>query len=241
MTKTMTRFYTAAASSPVDDGYAVTLDGRTVKTPKRRAPLVVPARPLAEAVAAEWSEQDQTVDPDSMPLTALASTALDLREYRDELVAAIARHGETDPVCYWEPEQHTLRAWQQSSWQPLLDWVALTYDARLNVTSGILPVSQPSDATKALSDAVAARDDFRLAALSSAVSATTSLVIGLALLDRRIDADTAFETAELEATFQIEQWGQDTETKDRRTRIHSDLHAVDRFRRALEGERVTPA
>jgi len=238
MTKTMTRFYTAAESTEVDDGYAVTLDGRTVKTPKRRAPLVVPVAPLAEAVAAEWAAQDETVDPDTMPLTALASTALDLHEHRQDLVAAIARHGETDPVCYWVPEPGTLRERQQTYWQPLLDWVALSYDARLNVTSGILPIDQPSDATKALGDAVAGLDDFRLAALSSAVAATTSLVVGLALLDRRIDADTAFETAELEATFQIEQWGKDAETEDRRTRIHGDLHAVERFRRALSGERI---
>ncbi len=144
-------------------------------------------------------------------------------------------------MCYWVPEQGTLRERQQAYWQPLLDWAALTYDARLNVTSGILPVNQPSDATKALADAVAALDDFRLAALSSAVAATTSLVIGLALLDRRIDAETAFDTAELEATFQIEQWGKDAETEDRRARIHGDLHAVERFRRALEGECVTTA
>ena len=240
-TTTMTRFYTAAASSTVDDGYAVTLDGRTVKTPKRRCPLVVPSAPLAEAIAAEWAAQDTTVDPATMPLTALASTALDLAGHRSDLVSAIARHGETDPVCYWVPEHGTLRQRQQTHWQPLLDWVALTYDARLNVTTGILPVSQPRDATKALADAVDALEDFRLAALSSAVAATTSLVIGLALLDRRIDADTAFDTAELESTFQIEQWGEDAEAADRRARIHTDLHAVERFRDALAGARVTPA
>jgi len=239
MTRTMSRFYRRSEAHAVDDGYAVVLDERTVKTPQSRAPLVVPTRELAEAAAAEWAAQGETVDPSTMPVTAIASTALDLDPHRDDLVTAIARHGETDPVCYWVTEPVRLREWQQAHWQPLLDWLALTHDARLNVTTGLLPIDQPPDATKALTDAVAALDRFTLAALSSAVAATNSLVIGLALIDRRLVADSAFTAAELEATYQIEQWGEDAEVAERRTRVHADLRATEHVRRTLAGESVT--
>lgn len=239
MTRTMNRFYKTAASSEVDDGYAVVLDDRPVKTPKTRKPLVLPTRPLAEASAQEWAAQSETVDPSTMPVTAIASTALDLADHRDDLVTAIARHGETDPVCYWVIEPATLRDWQHTHWQPLLDWLALTYDARLNVTTGLLPIEQPPNATEALTRAVADLDQFHLAALSSAVAATQSLVISLALLDRRLDAESAFEAAELEATFQIQQWGSEAETDERRRRDYADVRAVERVRRALAGEDVT--
>ena len=236
MTRTMNRFYRTTGIRAVDDGYAVVLDDRPVKTPQSRAPLVVPTRELAAEAAAEWDAQGDTVNPATMPVTAIASTALDLDPHRDELVTAIARHGETDPVCYWVTEPARLREWQQAYWQPLLDWLALTYDARLNVTTGLLPISQPPDATKALTDAVADLDTFHLATLSSAVAATTSVVIGLALLDGRFDAESAFNAAELEATYQIEQWGEDDEVAERRTRVHTDLHAAERVRRTLVGE-----
>jgi chaperone required for assembly of F1-ATPase len=235
----MSRFYRTSTAQAVDDGYAVLLDNRPVKTPHSRSPLVVPTRELAEAAAAEWDSQGDTVEPATMPVTAIASTALDLDAQRDELVAAIARHGETDPVCYWVTEPTQLRTWQQTYWQPLLDWLALNYDARLNVTTGLLPISQPPDATKALSDAVAARNRFQLAALSSAVAATSSLVIALALMDRRLNADSAFTAAELEASYQIEQWGEDTESATRRTRTYTDLQAAERVSRALTGEPIT--
>lgn len=238
MTRTMSRFYRTSSVQAADDGYAVVLDGRPVKTPQTRAPLVVPTPQLAEAAAAEWAAQGETVDPASMPVTAITSTALDLDRHRDDLVATIARHAETDPVCYWVTEPTRLREWQQVSWQPLLDWLALSYDARLNVTTGLLPISQPPDATKALGDAVGAMDRFHLAALSAAVAATTSLVIGLALLDRRLDAESAFTAAELEATYQIEQWGADSEVTDRRARVYADLRAAERVRRGLAGESV---
>ena len=47
----MKRFYKQAGTVPAAGGYAVTLDGRLVKTPGKRD-LVVPSAALAAAVAA---------------------------------------------------------------------------------------------------------------------------------------------------------------------------------------------
>jgi len=61
--------------------YGVTLDGRTVRTPRSRLPLAVPSEALAYAVAEEWNAQSSRsrgINPTQMPLTALACTAFDL-------------------------------------------------------------------------------------------------------------------------------------------------------------------
>lgn len=232
--KTIQRFYQTAATRAADDGIAVVLDGRPVKTPQTRVDLVVPTRALAEAIADEWSGQRETVDPRDMPLIALACTALDtVRTRRNDLVASIARYAETDLLCYRVPAPQTLADRQQTLWQPLLDWAALTYDARLNVTTGILPVEQPADAVQALAAATARLDDMRLAALSAAVDAAGSLILGLALVERRITAMTAFDAAEVEASFQIEEWGADAEAMRRRETLQAELEAVERFIRLL--------
>ena len=63
----MKRFYDRAEFEAVDDGVAVTLDGKIVKTPARR-PLVLPNDLIAGAIAREWSAQGETIEPDSMPL-----------------------------------------------------------------------------------------------------------------------------------------------------------------------------
>ena len=47
----MKRFYETADATRSSDGWTVALDGRTVKTPARK-PLAVPARKLADAIAA---------------------------------------------------------------------------------------------------------------------------------------------------------------------------------------------
>lgn len=228
--KTFKRFYNSATVAPGDEGYAVVLDGRAVKTPGSRAELIVPCEPLAAALAEEWDRQGEQVRPETMPLTALACTALDVARPRHaELVEGIARYAETDVVCYRVEEPRVLAQRQQDRWQPLLDWLALRYDSRLNVTTGILPVRQPDEALNALRSGVAQFDEMRLAALSASVKASGSLVIGLAVLAGELDAEGAFDAAELESTFQIEHWGEDAEALRRRAALREELRAAHRF------------
>ena len=71
-----------------------------MRTPAK-ARLAVPSRALADAIAGEWEAQGEQIDPAIMPLTRLASIAIDLvAPRRDEVVAAIAKYAETDLVCY---------------------------------------------------------------------------------------------------------------------------------------------
>jgi chaperone required for assembly of F1-ATPase len=230
------RFYTDAAASTRDDGYAVTLDGRPVKTPGARVDLTLPTEPLARAVAQEWADQGEQVEPRTMPLTALACTAHDVAvPRREDLVTGIARYAETDLVCYRAPQPKALAEREQAAWQPLLDWLALSYDARLNTTTGILPVEQPEEAKQALHTAVERFDAMHLAALSSATHAAGSLVVGLALVEGRLTAAQAFEAAEVERTYQIEQWGEDREAAEERETIKRDLDSAERFVGLLAG------
>ena len=72
----MKRFYKSAEARAVEGGYEVSLDGRPVRTPGRQK-LTFPSAKLAEASAAEWSAQGETLDMAAMPLTALSYAALD--------------------------------------------------------------------------------------------------------------------------------------------------------------------
>ena len=60
------RFYTDVTVEGEGDGFAVKLDGRSVKTPGKKL-LALPTRAAAELVAEEWRAQGETIDPGSMP------------------------------------------------------------------------------------------------------------------------------------------------------------------------------
>lgn len=225
----MKRFYKQAAAAAQDEVFSIMLDGRPVRTPGKGL-LHLPTQGLADAIAAEWSAQAETIEPASMPLTQLASTAIDRVASQKQAVAAeIARYAETDLVCYRAEGPETLVQRQRDTWTPLLDWLAAEYSARLKVTAGIQPVQQPADAIAAVREAVASSGHFRLAGLSSATSSMGSVVIGLALTDGRISAQEAADAAFIDEIYQMEQWGNDPEEEARLARLRSDLQAVERF------------
>jgi chaperone required for assembly of F1-ATPase len=207
----MKRFYKDVAATPVDGGWQITLDGRTVKTPAR-ANLIVPTEALGEAIAQEWRLQGDEIDPRSMPLTGLANAAIDrVAPDPPAFAQGLARYSESDLLCYRAEGPRALVARQSETWDPLLAWARHRYDIDFEVAAGIMHRPQPAKTLERLARAVAARDAFQLAALSPLVTVSGSLVIALALAEIAIDVETGWAAATLDEQWQIEQWGEDAE------------------------------
>ncbi|MBM3585504.1 MAG: ATPase [Alphaproteobacteria bacterium] len=229
----MKRVYKDVGVAPVDGGVAVCLDGRSVRTPKRHE-LVVPTMALAEAIAEELRGQGVKVDPHTMPLMRLAATAIDIGgPERAAVVAQVAGYAATDLVCYRTEHPPELVERQAAAWQPLVDWAITALDARLVVTRGVVPVAQPEAAIGALGRAVEACEDWRLVALGSATKASGSLVIALALMAGRLDAEAAWVASQIDETFEIERWGEDAEAMQRRAALKATIAQAQRFRDML--------
>ena len=230
----MKRFYKAAEAASEEEGYTVRLDGRPIRTPAK-AVLRLPGAGLAEAVAAEWAAQGERIEPASMPLMSLSCTAIDqVAPNRAAVVGELLDYAGSDLLCYRAEHPEALVARQAAVWQPLLDWAAQDLDAPLRVTRGIRHEPQPEDALAALGRAVEALDDWSLTALDSATRTAGSLIVALALQRGRIDPEAAFEAAELDASFQIELWGEDPEATRRRAAVRADLEAARRLFELME-------
>lgn len=222
----MKRFY-REASVGADNG--VLLDGRPVRTPGR-APLAPPSADLAEAIADEWNEQGETIDPRSMPLTGLANAAIDrIAPAMDSFAHGLAIYGESDLLCYRASGPAPLVARQAELWDPILGWARDRYDIAFEVTSGITHKPQPLETLQRLAAAVAARNPFELAGLSPLVTVSGSLVIGLALAEGAISLDTAWAAAALDEQWQLDQWGADEEAVKALAGRHADFAAASRF------------
>jgi chaperone required for assembly of F1-ATPase len=227
------RVYNKVEGRSAEGGYGIALDGRPMRTPAKRD-LIVPSTAIAAAIAAEWDAQQDEIRPATMPLTRLAATAIDRTAFqRNQVVAETANFAGTDLVCYRAEHQPALAARQQALWQPLIDWATLRFDAPLSVTAGVIPTQQNPASLKAFATAVAAHDDFRLTALHTLTAACGSLVIALALVEGRLDADGAFAASQLDESFQIEAWGEDAEAAARREALAADIAAAARFLQLL--------
>lgn len=225
------KFYKTVSVGEDAGAFVVRLDERPVKTPAR-ALLALPAKKLAEAIAEEWRAQEEMLDPAAMPLTRLAYAAIDTApQHRARIAEEILGYGGSDLLCYRAEGPQALVARQVEAWNPLLDWAAERFGARLAVGAGIAFVEQSKESREAFAAAVTGRDDFTLVALHGAASLTGSLVLGLALVEKRLSAEQAFALSRLDEIFQSEAWGLDAEAEARAARLGRELAAMDRFLR----------
>lgn len=226
----MKRIYKTVAVAPADGGgFAVLLDGQPLHSPGQR-PMTLPSRAAAEAVAAEWDAQADSIDARTMPMTGFAATVVDrVTPQRGFVIDEIAAYGGSDLLCYLADEPADLTARQEASWQPLRAWAELRFGCRLVPTAGVMPVVQPPEALAALRCAVDAVDDWELAALHTLTTVTGSLVLGLAVLHGRLDAEAAYAASEVDEAWQTELWGLDREAELRRRGRRQDVAEAAKF------------
>ena len=205
------RFWTEASVSETEEGYAVLLDGRGVKTPAKTS-LVVPTVELARAIAEEWGAQEGTIDPTTMPFTRSANAAIDKVIHQfDEVVNLLAEYGETDLLCYRADAPIELTQRQAEAWDPLLGWSKDTFGADLSPATGVMFVEQPAQSLHHLKTSLLDQNAFQLTATYDLISISGSLILGLAVCKGKISAQEAWDLSRIDELWQIEQWGEDEE------------------------------
>jgi chaperone required for assembly of F1-ATPase len=223
------RFYTTVYVGETDEGYAVRLDGKPIKTPGGNE-FSVPTLELGEAIADEWRGQGAEIDPDTMPLTRYANTVIDRVSARHAAIAAdLAKFAAHDLLCYREDVTTELMQRQAAAWDPWIAWVADRHGVELEVARGLTPIEQPAETLERIAAAIAAYDAHRLAVLHTAITITGSAVLGLAFVARALDAAQAFAAARVDEAYQAERWGRDEEAEARDARRLADLKAAERY------------
>lgn len=221
------------STEPSSDGFAVHRDGMLLKTPAGNS-FALPTKTLAEHVADEWRGQGDKIKPETMPLTQLAATAIDIVSKKgDEIVTSVSNYAGSDLLCHRAEEPPELASQQAAMWQRWLDWAGQRYGAPLNVGQGVMPVAQPAASLAALRDVVAGYDHYHLAGLQQIVGITGSLILGLALEQQIATVDEIFESAELDALFQMKKWGEDPVTIERHKGLRKDIEDCSKWFRLL--------
>lgn len=208
------RFWKSAAVQETRNGWEIALDGRALRTPGKLA-LALPSAALAAEIAAEWDAQAEIIDPNTMPLTRAANSAIERVTPQFEAVALmLAEYGGTDLLSYRADAPEELVRRQAQGWDPLIDWAAVELHAPLRITHGVLPVPQDESALLKLRAEVMALDVFGLTALHDLVTLPGSLVLGLAVIKGRLDADTSHALSRIDEEYQSESWGRDEEADE---------------------------
>ncbi len=203
------RFWTETTAVERDGQFAVLLDSRPVKTPAK-ASLSVPTERLAKAIAAEWDAQESAVNPNTMPFTRMANSAIDkVSLQHGEVAQMLADYGDADLLCYRAERPESLVNRQSAEWDPPLEWARSALGACLHARAGVMHVPQDPHALTVLAERVRQLDNFRLAAFHDLVTLSGSLILGFAAAEGWKDADAIWDISMLDTLWQEAQWGRD--------------------------------
>lgn len=223
------RFYEKVSLKPVDDGWCILLDGRELKTPVKSR-LVIASIKLAEAIMAEWNGQGDEIDPDSMPLTKYANTAVDrVAPRRVAIIDEIVAFAASDLVCYRAVSPQALVDLQALFWDPVLDWARVTHDLRFVCVAGVVYASQPHTTLAKLSKILEQETDAALNAIFNLTTLTGSALVALALARKALDADAAWQAVHVDEDWNIRHWGSDEDADKRRTFRRAEFDGILRY------------
>lgn len=229
------RFYKKAEAAPTETEFAVLLDGRPVLTPAK-ARLALPTIAAAEAVAAEWEAQGDTIDPTTLPLTRILNSALDgVAKSMDAVATEIVNYAGSDLLCYRAEGPASLVRAQAEAWDPILTFVETEIGARFLCAEGVMHVAQPEASLKAVRREVdhligtGAGAPIALACLNVMTTLTGSALIALARGSDAISLEAAWSAAHVDEDFQMRLWGVDAEAMARRARRFDEMAAADKL------------
>jgi chaperone required for assembly of F1-ATPase len=200
----MKRFYKLVSTQETNNGYLIMLDGRAVKTAMKEE-LLASTEALANALVLEWSGQEEEIVPDSMPLTQILSTKIDrVAKERSAMEEILFKYVDTDLLCYRTDHPPELQTAQEEAWDGYLEWFENEHGANLETTHAITALTQSAAAHDAIQSNIKSLSDDHFTVLQLVSSSCGSLVLGLAALVGKANADELYAAIRVEEKFKAE-------------------------------------
>ena len=181
---------------------------------------------MAEAITAEFNNQEEEIVPASMPIFSLASTVIDrILPQRDILDDELVRYGLNDLICYRveDDEDKALAVKQNEIWGDIQNWLADTYGISLQEFQGVMPQSQAESVAQKYPLVITPIDSWSYVALYRVTTLSGSLALGLAFRDGKLDVNALMAHAFLDEYHQEEKWGADEWAVERRDNIKTEF------------------
>ncbi|KAL4265931.1 ATP12 family protein [Pleurotus pulmonarius] len=199
---TLKRFWKTVGIDKHGDSLAVTLDKRALKTPSGNT-LLLPQnkRLVATLIAGEWDSQETMLKPHALPMTSIASRALDAmsdEKTRHDVRDALLNYLDTDTICFHQEEPPLLAELQSEHW----------------TSESILLSEQPEETKRKLGAVLDTFDPWEMAAMERATYTTKSFLIALALVKKQLSIEQAAKAAQIEVDSQIQRWGEVEDSHD---------------------------
>lgn len=212
-----------------DLSFVAHVNDEKLKTPAGNL-LVLPNKRMADRMAIEWQKIRNKESKYQSNLLKYANTALDHVASSPEAVAdAWLGYVETDLLLYRASEPVDLVIEQNKAWRPALSWAEEKFGEQFILLTGITHKPQSPTLLKKMREHAASFDAFSLCALAQGGGLLGSSILALALVERAIDAETAYKASLCDELFQSRLWGEPEEMVERRQSFRRELDDLAEF------------
>lgn len=227
------RFYKHVGVEAVGDGvhFRVTLDGKVLRTPGRN-PLHLPSKELALLIAAEWDHQTDPrkgIEPTTMPIMTLLSTAIDQIQFNDNtattpiedldtsqitktvVIENCLKYLPTDTLLFFTTESDRILVNKQRKYlSPIIKGLnrSIFGEAALTPTTDVTSKVKHSEETVNRIRGILQRmDHITLACTQAITMECKSLLMAVAYVAELVSLEQLIVASRLEEEFQVEIWG----------------------------------
>ncbi|MBR2922123.1 MAG: hypothetical protein IKC10_02245 [Alphaproteobacteria bacterium] len=151
----------------------------------------------------------------------------EIEQYREEIEKKLLEFARSDLLFFWG-EKRDLYLKQKTEWQPIIDWIEESLKVKVNKTDK-LDVPDNEEMQKPLKNVFDKMSNKELACYYAAALNMKSVLLALALVKGRIDAETAGKLSYLEELWQNEIWGSDDEAVKRRKERCEELALIESY------------
>ena len=152
----------------------------------------------------------------------------EIPEQRSLILDKLVEFSLTDMMLFWGQNKE-LVAQQEKIWGPLLQWVEQEFDTKLKTTQNLDVPEQDQKLVYRLNFELQKLSDRQLVAFYAMALRTRSVLLALAFVKGKINAQEAFQAAALEEIWQAEKWGKDEEAESRRQTMRQELEEIQDF------------
>lgn len=152
----------------------------------------------------------------------------DVKLHREEIINRLVQFSETDLLLFWGTDKELVSR-QEEVWSPIIRWANEAIQAEFKHTKTLDVPEEVKTSAYRLKVFLDSLSDKELAAFYSAALNMKSVLLAMAMVKGRINAEEAFQAAFLDELWQNEKWGSDEEAVKRRTVIKNELSDIEAF------------
>ena len=157
----------------------------------------------------------------------LDKAVAEIKKYKDKIISELIEFANTDLLLFWD-NKTDLRLQQEKEWGPILTWVEEELGVVLKKSDN-LNIPENTEFQSLLKAILNNMTDRDLACYYAAALNMKSVLLALALIKGRLNAEEASRLAYLDELWQNDLWGLDEEAKLRRENRCNDLKKIESY------------